>query len=212
MPPLDRDLLLSGAFMSYADALARGAVPIERRRDDEVLTPEPTDVAVALDAAIASPDPGAVIEALAPATPTYRALRLALQKIRPGRRGAADRLRTIEVNLERQRSCRGLLPPDRAWVNVADQQLVLYRDGRAVFSTRLIVGEDVRTNQSPEFRTTIDASLFNPPWVIPSDIVTNEILPQIKRDPNYLTRNNMVLLAGGEAEQLPGPQAGNCPG
>ena len=206
--PLDRELLLSDAFLSYADALARGAVPVERRRDDEVLTPGPIDVAAALDTAIRSPDPGAVIEELAPATPTYLALRLALQKIRPGSKGAMNRLRTIEVNLERQRWLPRPLPPDRAWVNVADERLVLYHGGRAVFSTKVIVGQDVRHNQSPEFRTTIDASLFNPPWVIPSDIVTAEILPQISRDPNYLTRNHMILLPGGEAEQLPGPDAG----
>src|SRR4029079_1324349 len=72
MPAIDRDLLLSNAFLTYADALARGAVPVERRRDDEILTPGPIDVAAALDAAIASPDPGAAIEALAPTTPTYR--------------------------------------------------------------------------------------------------------------------------------------------
>ncbi len=63
LPPLDRELLLSDAFLSYADALARGAVPVERRRDDETLTPEPIDVAAVLDAAIGSPDPAAVIEA-----------------------------------------------------------------------------------------------------------------------------------------------------
>src|SRR5262249_1559219 len=62
---LDRELLLSNAFLSYADALARGAMPIERRRDDEILEPAPIDVAAVLDKAIASPDPGAVIEALA---------------------------------------------------------------------------------------------------------------------------------------------------
>ena len=78
------ELLLSDAFLSYADALARGAVPVERRRDDEVLTPEPIDVAAALDAAIDSPDPAAAIEALAPTTPTYRALREALQEFRAG--------------------------------------------------------------------------------------------------------------------------------
>src|SRR5206468_11498161 len=72
LPTLDRELLLSDAFLSYADALARGAMPVERRRDDQVLTPEPIDVAAVLDAAIASPDPAAVIEGLAPATPTYR--------------------------------------------------------------------------------------------------------------------------------------------
>src|SRR5690242_5190794 len=80
LPPLQRELLLSDAFLSYADALARGVMPVERRRDDETLTPEPIDVAAALDSAIASPDPAAAIEALAPRTPTYRLLRAALQK------------------------------------------------------------------------------------------------------------------------------------
>jgi murein L,D-transpeptidase YcbB/YkuD len=208
----DRELLLSDAFLSYADALARGAVPVERRRDDEVLTPEPVDVAAVLDAAINSPDPAAVIEALAPATPTYRALREALQRYRSGAplrsKAATNRLRVIEVNLERQRWLPRQLPADRVWVNVADERLVFYRDDQPVFSTRVVVGEDVERNQSPEFRAVIDASFFNPPWVIPSDIVTAELLPLINRDPDYLTRNKMVMLANGEVEQLPGPDAG----
>jgi murein L,D-transpeptidase YcbB/YkuD len=212
LPPLDRELLLTDAFLSYADALARGAVPAERRRDDETLTPEPIDVAAVLDDAIGSPDPAAAIEALAPTTPTYKALRQALQTYRSGAsagdKATTSRLRTIEVNLERQRWLPRPLPADRAWVNLADERLVLYRADRPVFSTRVVVGEDVRSKQSPEFRATIDASLFNPPWVIPKDIVTAEILPMISRDPSYLTRNNMVMLASGEAEQLPGPDAG----
>jgi murein L,D-transpeptidase YcbB/YkuD len=212
LPPLKRELVLSDAFLSYADALARGAVPVERRRDDEVLTPEPIDVAAALDAAMRRPDPGAAIETLAPATPTYFALRQALKQARAaspaGDKAATARVRTIEVNLERQRWLPRALPADRAWVNVADQRLVLYRADRPVFSTRVVVGEDVRTNQSPEFHAVIDASLFNPPWVIPADIVKAEYLPKISRDPTFLARNNMIMLAGGEAEQLPGPDAG----
>jgi hypothetical protein len=35
LPPIDRDLLLSDAFLGYADALARGAVPVELRMDDD---------------------------------------------------------------------------------------------------------------------------------------------------------------------------------
>jgi murein L,D-transpeptidase YcbB/YkuD len=217
LPPLDRELLLSDAFLSYANALARGAVPVERRRDDETLAPEPIDVAAVLDAATGKPDPAAAIEALAPATPTYRALRQALQKYRSGAptgdkatggKAATSRLRTIEVNLERQRWLPRSLPADRVWVNVADERLVFYRADRPVFSTRVIVGEDVERNQSPEFRAMIDASFYNPPWVIPSDIATAEILPKIRRDPDYLTRNKMVMLANGEVEQLPGPDAG----
>src|SRR5258705_9843 len=56
LPPIDRDLLLSDAFLAYADALARGVLPVELRMDDEDLKPEPVDAAVALETAIASPE------------------------------------------------------------------------------------------------------------------------------------------------------------
>ena len=77
MSPIERDLLLSDAFLSYADALSRGAMPIEDRVDDEDLIPEPVDIVGVLDAAIASPNPAQLIEALAPPSPEYRAMRRA---------------------------------------------------------------------------------------------------------------------------------------
>jgi murein L,D-transpeptidase YcbB/YkuD len=223
LPALDRDLLLSNAFLSYADALARGVMPVERRRDDEVLAPEPIDVAAALDAAIDSPDPAASIEALAPTTPTYRLLRQALQNGRAGQvagpgggpiagqgggKTATTRLREIEVNLERERWLPRRLPADRVWVNIADGRLALYRDDRPAFSTRVIVGQDDRRNQSPEFHTSIDGIWFNPPWNIPQDIVAEEILPMAKRDPNYLAQHNMVMLPNGGLQQLAGANSG----
>ncbi|MBV9584620.1 MAG: hypothetical protein JO213_07010, partial [Alphaproteobacteria bacterium] len=155
LPPVDRELLLSDAFLSYADALARGAMPIERRRDDEALTPEPIDVAAVLDAAIDSGDPAAAVEALAPTTPTYRALRQALQNSPSGGpvggKAASSGVRQIEVNLERQRWLPRRLPADRVWVNAADERAVLYRGDQPVFSTKVVVGQDVLRNQSPEF-------------------------------------------------------------
>lgn len=210
LSPTDRELLLSDAFLSYADALARGVMPIERRRDDEALAPTPIDVAATLDAAIDSSDPAAAIETLAPATPTYRMLRLALQN--PGAvvggKTVTSRLREIAVNLERERWLPRRLPPDRVWVNVADERVALYRDDRPVFSTKVIVGQDERRNQSPEFEATIDGILFNPPWNIPQDIATDEILPKANRDPNYLAQHNMVMLPNGGLQQLAGPNSG----
>ena len=212
LPPLDRELLLSDAFLAYADALARGAMPIERRRDDETLTPQPVDIAVALDTAIGSRDPAAAIEALAPTTPTYLLLRQALQNlpagVAAGGKAATGRGREIEVNLERERWLPRPLPADRVWVNVADQRLVMYRDDRPVFSTRVIVGQADRRNQSPELQTTIDGIWFNPPWNIPADIATQEILPKTSRDPDYLARHNMVMLPDGGLQQPAGPSSG----
>lgn len=212
LSPLDRELLLSDAFLSYADALARGAMPIERRPGDEVLTPEPIDVAAALEAAIGSPDPAAAIEALAPTTPTYRLLRQALRQFQTdvsgGGKAAITRIRQIEANLERERWLPRRLPADRVWVNIADERLVLYRDDRPVFSTKVVVGQDVRRNQSPEFQATINGIFFNPPWNVPKDIATNEILPKASRDPNYLALHHMVMLPDGGLQQLAGPNSG----
>ena len=210
-PPDRRDLLLSHAVLTYAEALAFGAVPQSRRKDREALTPDPVDVAEVLDKALDGPDPTAVIEALAPQNPTYMALRQALQRL--GSAGRPDRAevrrsRSIEANLERQRWLPRELPADRVWVNVPDQQLVLYRNARPVFVTRVVVGEATDRKQSPEFSTVIESALFNPPWIIPHDIVEADIRPMLKRDPLYLVKNKIVMLPNGDAEQAPGPQAG----
>ncbi len=210
-PPDRRELLLSHAVLTYAEALANGAVPQSRRKDREALLPEPVDVAEVLDEALAGPDPVAAIEALAPQTPSYRALREALRRQRQAglaTKAQVNRLRAIEANLERQRWLPRELPPDRVWVNVPDQQLVLYRNDRPIFVTRVVVGEATDRKQSPEFSTTIESALFNPPWVIPHDIVEADIRPMLKQDPLYLVKNKIVLLPNGDAEQAPGPQAG----
>jgi murein L,D-transpeptidase YcbB/YkuD len=203
---VDRELLLSDAFLSYADALARGYMPLERRRDDHALTPDSIDVAVVLDTAMGSPDPAVVIEALAPTTPTYRLLRQALKDARAG--GTTARSREIAVNLERERWLPRHLPADRVWVNAADERLVLYRDDRPVFTTRVIVGQDDVRNQSPEFEVPITAVWFNPPWNIPNDIATNELLPKARLDPTYLAKRNIVMLPDGSLQQKAGAGSG----
>lgn len=211
-PPLRRELLLTDAFLSYADALAHGAVSADRRKDFEALTGGRVDVAATLDAAIRAPDAAAAIEALAPTTPSYRVLREALARHRapaPARgRAPANRLREIEVNLERERWLPRALPADRVWVNVADQSLVAYLDHEPALTSRVIVGETVERKQSPEFHTRIEAGFFNPPWIVPRDIVEADILPRLAREPDYLERRGMVLRANGEIEQEPGPEAG----
>ena len=226
LPAIEQELVLSDAVLSYADALARGAVPIEIRMDDEDLTPAPIDLAATLDSAINSPDPAAAIEALAPNSPAYAALRRALRSYRSGaadgettrigtdhpgirpphsssRDATADaRLRQIAVNLERLRWLPRSLPADRVWVNIANAQLVLYRDDRPVFTTRVVVGEVDK--QTPEFQTTIDSLLFNPPWNVPPSIATEEILPKLAHDPEYLGHHHMVVRRNGAIQQLPG--------
>ncbi|MGC2414427.1 MAG: L,D-transpeptidase family protein [Stellaceae bacterium] len=230
LPPIEQELLISDAVVAYADALARGAVAVEIRIDDEDLRPEPIDLAATLDTIINSPDPAAAIEALAPRSPAYLALRQALQSYRSAGQSAGAggttaairaetpntrqrhapavdtspeaRLRQIAVNLERLRWLPRNLPADRVWVNTANARLVLYRDNQPVFTTRVVVGEVDK--QTPEFQTTIDSLLFNPPWNVPYSIASKEILPKLTQDPDYLDHHHMVMRNNGAIQQLPG--------
>ena len=79
LSPTERDMLLSDAFLGYADALARGAYPSDARPDDQDLSPGSVDVVTALNTAISGPNPEASINALAPNTPGYDGLRHAYQ-------------------------------------------------------------------------------------------------------------------------------------
>ena len=215
LSPLRRELLITDALLSYADALSHGGVPADQRTPAEAMAPETVDLAAALDVAIDSEDPVVAIEALAPQTRTYLGLRLAMRgrmlrapRLPRGAAAVAQLQRSIAANLERERWLPRELPPDRVWVNVPDQQLVLYRGNERAFTTAVVVGDNAERNQTPEFHTLIEAGFFNPPWVIPRDIVVAEILPRIERDPDYLARNNMVMRADGTIEQSAGPEAG----
>src|SRR5262249_47229693 len=41
------------------------------------------------------------------------------------------------------------------------------------------------------------ATLFNPPWNVPSSIVKNEIQGKLARDPRYLAKNHYVIIGRG---------------
>jgi len=218
---VERDLLLSDAFLSYADALARGAMPIEERMDDEDLTPEPVDIVAVIDSAIAAPDPAKVIEALAPVSAEYEAMRRAYAEYRaialgapgvraktvrtsPDRAAAAEqRVRQLVVNLERLRWLPRQIPRDRVVVNAAIARLQLFRDDRPVFTTRVVVGE--LDKQTPELQSTINDVLYNPPWNIPRSIAQKEILPKLAADPGYLASHHMRFRSNGAVQQEAGP-------
>jgi murein L,D-transpeptidase YcbB/YkuD len=218
---VERDLLLSDAFLSYADALARGAMPIEERMDDEDLTPEPVDIVAVIDAAIAASDPAKVIEALAPASAEYEAMRRAYAEYRaialgpPGPRtktgrpplerpaAAEPRIRQLVVNLERLRWLPRQIPRDRVVVNAAIARLQLFRDDRPIFTTRVVVGETDK--QTPELQSTINDVLLNPPWNIPRSIAQKEILPKLAGDPGYLASHHMRFRSNGAIQQEAGP-------
>ena len=114
---------------------------------------------------------------------------------------AVARADQIALNLERWRVLSGVIEPTRFEVNAASATAALYVNGAIAFDMRVIVGaEDTPT---PILMSDIDTVTINPSWVVPFSIVRKEILPAIKRDPDYLVKHDMDW-QDGQLVQAPG--------
>lgn len=115
----------------------------------------------------------------------------------------SDRIRTISLNMER---CRWIDPElsnakEYVAVNIPSFRLHYFRDGNPFFTSRVVVGKQL--NATVVFSGEISYLAFAPYWNVPRSILIKEILPAIKRDPNYLSKNNMEW-KGEIVRQRPG--------
>jgi murein L,D-transpeptidase YcbB/YkuD len=106
----------------------------------------------------------------------------------------SNRIEQIRANMERLRWLPRTFEDRYISVNVPDQSLNFVRKGSVELSSRVIVGR--KHTPTPILRTSISAIVINPPWEIPGDIVVNQLLPKLRRNPAHLASSNMVLVNG----------------
>jgi len=103
-------------------------------------------------------------------------------------------IQTVLVNLERLRWLPRNLGQRHILVNVAAFSLAACEKDQQVLGMRIIVGE-VYT-QTPTFSRNMAYLVFNPYWNVPHGILCRKILPKIKRDPAYISKNHFELIKG----------------
>ncbi|WHS63004.1 L,D-transpeptidase family protein [Pseudomonas sp. G2-4] len=104
----------------------------------------------------------------------------------------AMRREQLRINLERMRWLAQDLEPDSVLVNVAAAQLTVYQGGAPVWQTRTQVGRAQR--QTPLIKSRVTRLTLNPTWTIPPTIMREDKLPEIRRDPEFLSRHNLRIL------------------
>ncbi len=127
-----------------------------------------------------------------------KAGRRTLEHMNISARARVDKLR---VNLERVRWVANQLSDDFILTNIASFQVYLFKEGQAVWSSKVMVGKEYR--KTPVFRSSMKYIVFNPTWTVPPGILRRSILPAIKKDPNYLASNNMKLIDSDGKETDP---------
>lgn len=119
----------------------------------------------------------------------------------------AERARTMLVNMERLRWVPDEQPANLLLVNIPEFRLHVYQADTLVTSMPVVVG--TAATRTVIFSDTVSTIVFSPTWTVPPGITRNEILPAMRRDPDYLRKENMEII-GGTAQQpiirqRPGP-------
>lgn len=110
-----------------------------------------------------------------------------------------ERLRQIDATLERWRWLPESLGATYVLVNIAGYELKMVKNGEEVLRKRVIVGQPFR--QTPVFSDRIRYLVFNPSWTVPRTLMIQDQLPQIIRDPDYLSRLNISVYRGWGADR-----------
>jgi L,D-transpeptidase YcbB len=110
------------------------------------------------------------------------------------------RLRTMLVNMERLRWVPERNAPDLLLVNIPEFRLHVYEADTVAWSMVVVVG--ATATRTVIFSDTLTRIAFSPTWTLPQSIVRGEILPAIAKDPDYLSKKNMEIIGGSEANPI----------
>ena len=119
---------------------------------------------------------------------------------------AVERVKQLLINLERMRWMPSEPEGKFILVNIPEFVLHVMENGKKVFDMKIVVGKEGHNTMM--FTKTLNQVVFSPYWNVPPSIVKAEILPEMAKDPNYLSEQNMEIIGESdgvpEIRQLPG--------
>jgi murein L,D-transpeptidase YcbB/YkuD len=104
-----------------------------------------------------------------------------------------ERIRQIELNLERWRWMPKSLGERHVRVNIADFSLEVVEDDEIVIQMPVIVGTQYR--KTPVFSAPMTYLEFAPYWTVPPTILREDKLPQIRKNPDYLEEKHFRIIS-----------------
>lgn len=113
---------------------------------------------------------------------TYKALNVPVKR----------KIDQIRVNLERSRWISRNIPEEFIIVDIAGFQISYYQNFNIKWTSKVQVGKSSR--KTPVFNSQIKYIIFNPVWTLPPTVLKEDILPAIKKNPDYLQKMKINVI------------------
>ena len=114
---------------------------------------------------------------------------------------ASVRLGQLETNLIRLRSMSGFLGNRYVMVNIPAAQIEAVEGEQVAQRHTAIVGKIDR--QTPILNSKIHEIILNPYWTSPKSIIRKDIIPVMRKDPQYLANNKIRIFNDATGEEIP---------
>ena len=98
-------------------------------------------------------------------------------------------LKKILVNLDKIKLYPHSFESEYVEVNVPEYKMRFYRNGRAIFQSDVVVGRIDRP--TPIFNGKMTYMVLNPTWTIPDNLVRRDLIPMLKKNPDYLREHDI---------------------
>jgi murein L,D-transpeptidase YcbB/YkuD len=102
-----------------------------------------------------------------------------------------QRIAEIAMSMERMRWMPRDLGSRYVMVNIPDNSLTAVSPGRTL-QMAVITGKP--STPTPMFSKTINDVVFNPSWSVPAKIAVNELLPKLRKNPDFLIKAGYTVL------------------
>ncbi|HTM04658.1 MAG TPA: L,D-transpeptidase family protein [Vicinamibacterales bacterium] len=185
----EMDARMTFAYLTYAADLLGWDTNPKAIYTNWIAPAKQVDLASRLNDGVAKGSVRESLESLAPTHQQYKGLQAALAAETQHPTGHADQIR---MNMERWRWAPHDLGERYVLINVPAYQMQVMEGNTPVLAMRVIVGKP--DWPTPLFSDKMTYIVFSPYWNIPANILKEEALPHLAKDPDWLRRNNMEVV------------------
>lgn len=111
------------------------------------------------------------------------------------------KINIIKLNLDHWRKLPRDLGDKYLVVNVPSFHLYGFENHQIILDMKVIVGRS--DWNTPVFRDEMTYIVINPYWNVPSSIFKDEILPELRKDPAYLQKQNISIITSWDDDAIP---------
>ena len=109
-------------------------------------------------------------------------------------------IQAIITNLDKTKLYPRTFESEYVEVNIPDFNLRYYRNGQKVIKMGIVVGRMDRP--TPLFSDQIEYMVLNPTWTVTDNLVKRDLIPVLKKHPDYLTEHNIHVFSGKKEVQV----------